>query len=149
MMFKTHLAFGFLTALFAVQYLHPFNQILFLAIILFSSIFPDIDHPKSKLGKYIPFNSILFEHRGFFHSFLVLPLISLLLVLFSKVGYAIPIIIGYSSHLVSDAVTKEGIMVLHPLSKYKIKGFIKTGKSLEYVLFIFITAISIWKLFNF
>ncbi|MEW6063550.1 MAG: metal-dependent hydrolase [Nanoarchaeota archaeon] len=148
-MFKTHLAFGFLIAMFALQYLHPSNQILFLALVLFSSIFPDIDHPKSKLGKYVPFNSILLEHRGFFHSFLILPLISLLLVLFSKTGYAIPVIIGYGSHLFSDAVTKEGIMPLHPLSKYKIKGFIETGKSLEYVLFLAITSISIWKLFNF
>lgn len=146
-MFKTHLAFGFLIALLAISFFHPSNQILFLSLILFSSALPDIDHPNSKLGKYIPFNSLL-EHRGFFHSFLFLPFFALVLYYFNKSNYALPLMIGYSSHLISDSITKEGIMPLHPLTKFRLKGFISTGKSLEYIFLGIILFLSIWKLFN-
>ena len=73
-MFKTHLAIGFLMGLFSLKYFHftLLNSILFLFLITIFSALPDIDHPKSKYGRYLWFLSIpisfIFKHRGFFHS---------------------------------------------------------------------------------
>ncbi len=149
MMFKTHLALAFLTGLFSIEIFNPVNQILFMLLILFGGLLPDIDHPKSKIGRYFKPISFLFEHRGFFHSFLFLPILSLLIYILLKTNtFTLPILIGYSSHLISDAITKEGIMPLHPLSKFRIKGFIYTGKMLEFTLFILLLVLSVWKLFS-
>ena len=149
MMFKTHLAFGFLVGLFSISHFHPSNQILFLVLVVFASILPDIDHPKSKLGKYFKPIGFLFEHRGFFHSLFVLPVIALLLYLLTKnFVYCLPILIGYSSHLITDMLTKEGIMPFHPLSRKAIRGFMYTGKGAEYILFIVLLVLDFWKLFN-
>ena len=137
MMFRTHLAFGFLIGLFAIQLIHPINQILFLSLVLFGSLFPDIDHPNSKIGRHFKPINFLFEHRGFFHSFLFLPLLSLIIYYIIKTNiYTLPILVGYSSHLISDALTKEGVMPLHPLSKFRVKGVIKTGHLFEHFFFL-------------
>ena len=149
MMFKTHVAFGFLAGILSIQYLHPLNQILFIAIVMFGALLPDIDHPQSKIGRKFKIVGFLFEHRGFFHSFLMIPLISVLIFYFTH-SYALimPLGIGYGSHLISDAVTKEGIMPLHPLTKLRIRGFIRTGGALEYVLFFLIIIFAAYKTIN-
>src|SRR3989344_789769 len=133
MLFKTHLAFGFLLGLFAIPLLNPDNQLLFMMIILIGSIFSDIDHPKSKLGKKIKIIGFLFEHRGFFHSFIFLILI-----------YAFNI--GFISHLIADIANNMGIMPFHPFSKFRISGFIKTGALLETLLFFVLILLDIYKL---
>jgi len=135
-MFKTHVAAGFLFGIFSIQYLTPVNQILFMSLVLIGAILPDIDHPKSKLGSKFKIVSLFFEHRGFFHSLFVLPVIALVLFLTTKTNYySLPLIIGYLSHLLTDAMTKEGIMLFHPISKARINGFITTGGFFEYILF--------------
>jgi len=146
----THLAFGFLSALFSIQYLHPKNQILFLVLVLVGSLLPDIDHPKSTLGKRFKIFGWLFEHRGFWHSINALAIfafISFLLFQTSAYFYALPI--GYVSHLVTDMITKEGVMWLHPLSKTRINGMIKTGSLLEYLFFIIVFVLGVLKLLSF
>ena len=148
MLFKTHLAFGFLLGLFAIPLLNPDNQLLFMMIILIGSIFSDIDHPKSKLGKKIKIIGFLFEHRGFFHSFIFLILIDTILFLFLK-EYLILIYafnIGFISHLIADIANNMGIMPFHPFSKFRISGFIKTGALLETLLFFVLILLDIYKL---
>ncbi|MBW2998940.1 metal-dependent hydrolase, partial [Candidatus Woesearchaeota archaeon] len=94
MRFYTHLAFGFLLGMISLIILKPSNQILFMGLCLIGSSFPDIDHPRSKVGKYFKPIGWLFEHRGFFHS--VFPII--ILFLLSKINpLFIPFIIGYGS----------------------------------------------------
>lgn len=149
MMFKTHIAFGFLAGILYIAYFGVSNQLLFMAIVLFGALLPDIDHPKSKIGSKFKIISFLFEHRGFFHSFLVIPLISLLIYYFThSLTYVLPLCTGYASHLISDAITKEGIMPFHPISKFRLRGVIKTGGAFEYVIFVLVVLFAAYKTIN-
>jgi len=144
-MFKTHIAFGFLVALIAIRFLRPENQLLFAFILLIGAAFPDIDHPKSRLGQMAWPISRLFEHRGFFHSFFAIALFPILLYLLSgSTLYSIAFLFGYSSHIFADTLTTKGIMPLHPLSKLKLRGAFRTGAFYEYALFFFFVALSIF-----
>ena len=147
MMATTHLLFGFLFGLFGIQFLHPYNQVLFMILVLFGSLLPDIDHPRSKLGRKVKFVSWLFEHRGFTHSIYALILVALISnSLTSNLNNTYGLLIGFMSHLVADSLSKEGVMFFHPLSKAKIRGIITTGSAAEYVLFVFLLALTIVKL---
>jgi len=148
MLAKTHAVFGFLTGLFAIQLLHPSNQILFIAPVTAAALLPDIDHPDSKAGKYVKPIGFLFEHMGFFHSLFALILFPLLAYLFWQPIYAWAVLIGYGSHLIIDSITHIGIMPLHPLSRFRIRGFIKSGAAAEFAIFIGLVIISFWKLIN-
>lgn len=142
MMFYTHLALAFIAGILAINYFHPANQILFIILVLFAGIFPDIDHPNSKLGSYVKIISWLFRHRGIFHSILILPLIALILQYFNYSRFSLPLIIGYAAHLLGDISTKEGLMLFHPLSSYRISGFIRTGGFLERIIFMALLVLS-------
>jgi len=147
-MFKTHLAFGFLLGLFGIQYLHPHNQILFIMIVLFASALPDIDHPDSKMGKNFKPIAFLFEHRGFFHSLWALIAVFLVFSLWLGRVYVYAALIGYLSHLLADMLTREGIKPIHPFSNKAIRGFIRTGTFLEFLVFMAISVFSVYKLIN-
>jgi len=149
MMYRTHLAFAFLIGLFAINILHPSNQILFMSVVLFSGLLPDIDHPKSKIGSKVKIIGWLFEHRGFFHSLFMLIIASIIAFFISNKIYATAVFIGFLSHISIDAITKQGIMPLHPLSKISIRGFVETSSVLEYLIFFGIIVLSIWKLISF
>ncbi len=134
MMFRTHLAFGFLIGLLSIKYLTPRNQVFFIALCLLGSLLPDIDHPRSKIGKHVKIISVFFEHRGFFHSgFAVAGLVVLFVSLAKLNVYTLGLIIGYASHILIDVMTKEGIMLLHPFSKFRINGIMRTGAPFEYL----------------
>ena len=134
MLFKTHLLFGFLCALFGVQFLQPQNQILFVILAVIGSALPDLDHPNSKLGRKVKIVAYLFEHRGFTHGlFILVPLLFFSLYYMQTVN-AYALLIGYISHIAIDMLTVEGIMPLHPISKFRLRGFVRTGHSLEYVV---------------
>lgn len=149
-MFKTHLAFGFLIGLFAISYFSPTNQVLFMALCLFGSLLPDIDHPRSKLGRHVKIISVLFEHRGFFHSgFAIVGLVVLMLYFIDMNVYALAIIIGYASHILIDMTTKEGIMLLHPFSKFRIRGLVRTGASFEYLILCALLLVDAYMLVKF
>ncbi|MBW2999162.1 metal-dependent hydrolase [Candidatus Woesearchaeota archaeon] len=150
MMFVTHIALGFLAGLFGIGFFHPNNQILFIILVLFGAAFPDIDSTKSKLGRKFKIIGLLFEHRGFFHSFFALAgILFLVFILSHNMVYVYAMLIGYLSHLLSDSLTIQGIMPLHPVSKKAVKGFIKTGKLAECAILFLLIALSIWKLFSF
>ena len=147
MMFKTHLAFGFFVGLFLIQFFHPSNQILFMGLIVVASVLPDIDHPDSVIGKNIKIIGFLFEHRGFFHSIFALALFTFpVLYFFKSYLLGIAVLAGYAAHLVADCISKQGIMPLHPISRFRIRGFIRTNSSIEYLLFIVLVIFDIVKL---
>jgi len=134
-MFKTHIAFGFLTGLIALKFFSIPNPILFITLVILASALPDIDHPNSKLGKKVKVISLFFEHRGFFHSIFAAILFGGLAYYLLK-GYFLAVFIGYFSHIVIDAITLEGIMPLHPVSRFKLKGIFRTGSVFEYIIFV-------------
>lgn len=134
MQFKTHILFGLLLGLLSLPILNPANSVLFVILVLIGSTLPDIDHPKSKVGKWFKPIGWLFEHRGFFHSIFPILLLLLLTKVYSLVF--LPIAIGYISHIMIDMATKQGVLFIHPFLKVKISGFVKTGGIVESLIFI-------------
>ncbi|MDD5650560.1 MAG: metal-dependent hydrolase [Candidatus Nanoarchaeia archaeon] len=144
MMFYTHLAFALLSSLIALKFLSVSNVYLFILIVCFVALVPDIDNRDSKLGKKVKFISYFFNHRGILHT--IFPPI-ILYFLFNYLGYnliALAVLVGYSSHILIDALTLEGINFLHPFSSFRISGFVKTGKLLEIILFLVLMGINVF-----
>ncbi|MBW2964640.1 metal-dependent hydrolase, partial [Candidatus Woesearchaeota archaeon] len=137
-----------LIAVVALRFLSPKNQLLFAFILLIGASFPDIDHPKSRMGRLAWPISYLFEHRGFFHSFFGIAFFTFLLFIISgSMLYSIAFLLGYASHILTDALTKQGIMPLHPILKFRLRGLLETGTFVEYALFFTLTAFGIFALF--
>jgi len=149
MMYYTHLAFGFLVSLLSIELFDIQNKIIFILFTLLFSIFPDIDERRSKIGKKYKFISrivnFMFGHRGFFHSiYIPLILYFILININSELGLAV--LVGYFSHLLMDAITKNGIRPLYPLVNKKINGFFKTNSILEKILFLIIVLLILYTL---
>jgi len=150
MLFKTHLAFSLLIGLLTYNYF-DLNYIIFILIILFTGILPDIDHPKSKLGRKLkilsyPINFI-FGHRGLFHSLLIALGFSFLIwMIFGD--YYIPFFIGFLSHLIADGITKQGIDFTYPFNFFKVIGMIKTGGFIEKIIFLLLIVINGYLIFR-
>ena len=142
MLIKTHLAI----TLFFVLLFVPFVKLplLFLIVALLATYLPDIDSKHSKIGHHFFLRPIQWfaKHRGFVHSFTFLFLITLGFVLFIPF-FALPFFLGYSSHLIADSFTIEGIKPFYPYRKIS-NGRIRTGTLSEtnvFVFFIFIDLI--------
>jgi inner membrane protein len=146
MKFFTHLAFGFLVGLFAIDFFHVGNQLLFMFFVLIASILADIDHPDSKLGKNVKFIGWIFTHRGFFHSLLAMGLFAAIVhFVFHNEFLTIAVLVGYASHLVIDAINHQGIAFFFPF-KMKLKGFCQSGGFVEYLLLFAFIALGLFKL---
>lgn len=129
-MYYTHLAFGLLVSLLSLTLFNIQNKILFIIVVIFFALFPDIDETHSKLGRKYKITSKLinffFGHRGFIHS-IYIPLI--LYIIFNYINHeiSIAILVGYFSHLFLDALTPKGIKPFYPLFNKRISGFLKTN----------------------
>lgn len=148
MNFKTHLAFGLLAGLS----LFPFFSIkwyLFFPLVLFAALLPDADHPESKIGKKLGIFSKIINfflgHRGITHSIWIPLVLGIVLTIFFGPQFGIPVFIGYLSHVLSDGLTKQGINLLHPITKLHISGFIQTGSAGEWVVFGLVLAGIVYK----
>ena len=128
MLFFTHIIFSVLIFILFFDF-----NILNFFVTLFGTMFVDIDSATSFLGKKFKIVSFLFGHRKFFHSIFSALFFSLLIYLVNTT-LAMFFFIGYMSHLFMDSLTKKGIKLFYPLN-YSIKGFIKVGGILEYILF--------------
>ena len=96
---------------------------LYIATTIFGSLLPDIDYPKSLIGRcFRPFSKILnrrFGHRTITHSIFVLFVSFLLLAVventflhqttISKIYF-----LGFFSHLVLDMMTVQGVPLFYP-----------------------------------
>lgn len=112
--------------------------ILFVAAVSVGAIFPDIDHPRSRMGRMMwPVSLVvskIFGHRGITHSLfggsLVLWGASYLLG-----GLTIPwygFALGYLSHLIGDMCTPAGCPVAWPIRyKFRLPFRVKTGSNSE------------------
>ena len=151
-MYYTHLAFGFLVSLILIDILDINYKLLFILIIILFSIFPDIDERSSKIGKKYKFASriinFLFGHRGFFHS-IYIPLILYLIFYSINNEIGIAILAGYFSHLLMDAITRQGIRPLYPIINIKVNGFVKTNSLLEKILFLVIILLILYFLLTY
>lgn len=84
------------------------------------------------------------RHRTFTHSILALVLYFLCLFKISMPG-AIYLFIGYTSHLLSDSLTKNGIPFFYPIIKksFGIKA-VKTGAVFEKIILVVGTILSVY-----
>lgn len=140
MLAKTHALFSLLLGLIFLYYVDVPYKIIFLILLVLSSYLPDIDTPQSTLGKKVWLISyplkLIFGHRKLFHS-LFLPLAIYAVFYYFKLQYfGLAVMLGYITHLIGDALSKEGIMFLYPISKFKITGFFKVGGLIETILMI-------------
>ena len=143
MMFKTHLLFALFISLLILNYFN-LNPLIFILILVFSAILPDIDHSKSWIGRKIkilswPINFI-FGHRKLIHSLFFILIIGILIRIFFN-NYYIPFVIGYLSHLFLDTLTKQGVYLFYPF-KLRINGFIKTNGIIEKMFLMFLGLIN-------
>jgi len=151
MLFYTHLVFSFLIALYSIDFLGIDKEILFILLVLFFGILPDIDEFRSRIGRKLNpisfFIKVIFGHRGIFHAVwfpIVLGVLLLFILEYRVLGMAV--IVGYLSHLFLDLLTLKGIKPLYPFFDKKIRGFVKVGSIFENVIFVFIVVLIVLKL---
>ncbi len=147
-MFKTHLALGFLIALFSLSILHPAYPFIFIPLVTILSALPDVDTEKSKFGRKIyPISwciRIVFGHRGFFHSIFPPVILYFVLKYFHLQFLGLAVVIGYVAHLIGDACTSEGVAFLYPFSKKRISGFMRTGGFAESFVLVALILVDIY-----
>jgi len=100
-----------------------------------ASFMPDLDHPKSTAGRYVPDwgRALLGGHRMLTHSILSI------IVAHWLTGYLIgnPIVanavaVGWGVHVAIDMLTPQGVGLLYPLSRRRFGlGWITTGSKAE------------------
>lgn len=134
----THIAFSATIALM-FGYSSP-EVLLYLSI---GSVLPDIDHPKSFIGKLLFFLSIplnkRFGHRGLIHSVVVWLLPLIIGFIYFKPLFII--CLGIMSHIILDSWNIAGVHLLKPVSEktYVIaqkKYRIASGSKNEFVLLV-------------
>ncbi len=114
----------------------------------FGSLWPDIDHPGSFIGRRFEITSAIVSrhtrHRGIMHS-LLLCLISSFLI-GGLLGYSLhkfwmsiaAFFGGTFVHLLTDSCTVSGIAWFAPFSQKRLQGIIKTNSFEEGLVFIFL-----------
>ncbi len=145
MLIRTHLLVGLF---FALLLLPSENKLIFVLIVLFASIIPDIDSRFSKIGRKKTFRILQFfvKHRGIVHSFTFLLIVSLIFS-FTFPDIILPFFLGYGSHLLIDGLTRQGIRPFYPLG-FKIKGIIRTGKRFETLVFVVFLVVDLILIFE-
>ena len=146
-MFRTHLAFAFLIGLIFYS-LSNGQWFVFFSLLLISSSFPDIDNSKSKIGRKIKIVSLIFKHRGIFHSLFFVFGISILGWRFFGDVVFWALFLGSLSHLIADCFTLNGINLIYPFRRFEFRGFVKTNGKLEFVIFYFLFIVDILLLIN-
>ena len=144
MMFKTHLMFGLFLSLLFFSYF-DLNPFIFIIVLVFCSILPDIDHGKSWIGRKLRIISwitnFIFGHRKLIHSIIFTTIIAFLIRNFFGL-YWVPFYLGYLSHIFLDILTKQGVYLFYP-SNFKINGFIKTNGIIEKVFLVFLFVLNL------
>jgi len=133
MIWKTHVAIGLAVALyFAGKVTSP---LLFVPVVLFASLFPDIDSGFSYLGRKPIFKPVqmVSSHRGIIHSYTMAIILSAALAFFYPI-LALPFFLGYSFHLFADSFTSQGIRPFWPL-KAMSTGAVTVGGKIDKTLF--------------
>lgn len=159
MKYKTHVTGGLLTGIsllnLAVDKLNLNSDItsvegvIFISGTVIGSLFPDIDHRGSYIGRKAKVTSaithFLFGHRGVTHSPIAMGIFTFLLYFLSKAFIVSPLVklwfvgffLGILSHIFLDMLTKGGVPLLFPFSKNRISlTNMKTGSVWENVVMI-------------
>lgn len=129
MLLKTHIAIACAVVLLFLP--HVNNRLVFVPVLLIAALIPDIDTGRSSVGNkwYLAPAQLFMKHRGFVHSFTICLIISGFFALYFPI-LALPFFLGYSSHLLADSFTVEGIRPFWPW-KAEANGGMRTGGVFE------------------
>ncbi len=135
MLLKTHLAITVLAILFLLSLVE--HKVIFVIVALIATLLPDIDSSSSSLGGKMVLRplQVFVKHRGIFHSFILLILITFALVLFFPT-IALGFFLGYSLHIFADSFTQNGVRFFYPFKK-SVSGTIRTGGKTDTTVFVF------------
>jgi inner membrane protein len=121
MMARSHVVVGLASWIAAAPmlHLHPVDP-MYLGLAIAGSLLPDIDHPRSWVGRRTrPISTAIaatFSHRGITHSAVaVVGLTVLLLHAGYRRGGVCALAVGYLSHLAADMLTPRGLRLAWPL----------------------------------
>ncbi len=140
MMAKSHLVVGLAAWVAAAPLLHAntlnAGSVL---LVLAGSLLPDIDHPKSWVGRRTrPVSTAIaaaLGHRGITHSAVAVAGLAWLL---SQAGYrwsgVAALSVGYLSHLAADMLTPRGLRLLWPMRGTWGLPLCRTGSAAESVI---------------
>jgi inner membrane protein len=108
--------------------------------IVVGSLLPDIDEPKSYIGRRSMgmSNKVkeAFGHRGMTHSLVVWGVIALVMMWESSSLFAVGFVLGYLFHILEDFFSVQGVPLFWPftLKRFKIPIY-RTGNFIEKALF--------------
>lgn len=143
----THLAMGLYLFLMLDRLFLVENQLILACLVAIGSILPDIDIVTSSFGRKVKLVGEVFKHRGFIHTiYPILLLVALVHAIWTNWIYTVGFGVAYFFHLLLDGFTKMGIRPfwIGP----KLKGFAKTGKMVDKILFVFLIVVSVLMVFN-
>ena len=140
MIARSHVIVGLATWIAVAPTLHlsSFDPI-YLVIAVAGSLLPDIDHPKSWVGRRTqPISTAIASalgHRGVTHSAIaVIGLTLLLLHAGYQRGGVSALAVGYLSHLAADMLTPQGLRLAWPLPGIWRLPVCRTGSGMESVI---------------
>ena len=142
------MAFALVVALTAYHYFPSANLYIFIGLILFGAMLPDIDNKRSKISsKMRPVAALinpLTKHRGIFHSVFIPIGIYFLIDSFLEGYYGLALSLGYLSHIAIDGLTPAGVNFLHPISTLRLHGPIMTNSFVEKILLAVLVVVLVW-----
>jgi inner membrane protein len=121
MMARSHVVVGLAAWIAAAPLLRvPAFDPVYLGLALAGALLPDIDHPRSWVGRRTrPVSTTIaavLGHRGITHSAVA---VAALVLLLSHAGYRragiAALSVGYLSHLAADMLTPQGLRLMWPL----------------------------------
>ncbi|MFH1307440.1 MAG: metal-dependent hydrolase [archaeon] len=138
MLLRTHLAISVFFILLLLPHIQNVNDWIFIAVVLFATLLPDVDSGASTIShkKGFGFFKYISKHRGVFHSLTIAFFISILLAFFLP-SVSLAFFLGYGLHIFADAFTVEGVQPFWPYEKRSHWHF-KTGTVTETSLFVFL-----------
>jgi len=137
MLNRTHIAFSLFFGLILFYFVE--EPLFFFVALILGTLLPDLDSFNSKIGKRF-FSRVLVaftKHRGVMHSLFFMFLIYFVLHFYLPL-FSLGFLVGYSSHLIGDLITKQGLRLFYPF-KTRFHGFMKVGGRIEsFLFFIFV-----------
>lgn len=106
------------------------------------SVLPDIDTPKSFVGKQWYIVPKFLPHRGFTHSLMALFIIYMTTFYLFNLRVALYASLGWASHIILDSFNPTGVQLFWPFKKFINFGYIKTGGIYEFFLIALILMIA-------
>jgi inner membrane protein len=108
--------------------------------VVIGSLLPDIDEPKSYVGRRSMgmSNKVkeAFGHRGMTHSLLVWGVIALVISWESPSLFAVGLVLGYLFHIFEDFLSVQGVPLFWPFTAKRFKiPIYRTGNFVEKALF--------------